>query len=518
MIIGALGSAHRASVRSGGRVVLHEGTGQELRLDWWIGGDDRWYEPDREITTRQTLIRDLPIVSVAVRVPSGDAVIQTFATVQGPRELVVSQLENRSKVPFAVALVVSGPGAVDVTLSGTAVRLGGLAVVHLPGTPARAGAAPSLEELRTLVTSGGATAEFSPVPGEGAAAFLFPLTHTMTMQVAAIVGGSGPLAFSAAPVLSALPAVHDLADGWDLQLRRGADLRVAPGLGPPTPYRAALSSLLLLAEPAAADPNTPIIVAAALARALDKAGFHAEAGALIEDMPARQGVRGELSDSASEAIAGNSATISAHVIDAIARHGAITHDAVFARTMAPVVAGGAEFLMRKRTQADPGLLAALLCSPQFFDVAGDRSAAKQATKLLARTTREAPLGPLSVPPLPAQSAGATFVPEEPLRLSEVVRTHMMLAADWRGGAVDVLVGLTADRYGQPVDVRAVPTPWGRVSYAVRWHGERPAILWDCVAVHDDQRADDLSLACSRLGDWTATGAKGEALLPTPPRP
>ena len=32
--------------------------------------------------------------------------------------------------------------------------------------------------------------------------------------------------------------------------------------------------------------------------------------------------------------------------------------------------------------------------------------------------------------------------------------------------------------GQPFDVRDAPTRRGPVSYSVRWHGERPALLWD----------------------------------------
>jgi len=33
--------------------------------------------------------------------------------------------------------------------------------------------------------------------------------------------------------------------------------------------------------------------------------------------------------------------------------------------------------------------------------------------------------------------------------------------------------------GQPLEVRDAPTHHGRISYAVRWHGDRPALLWQC---------------------------------------
>jgi hypothetical protein len=31
--------------------------------------------------------------------------------------------------------------------------------------------------------------------------------------------------------------------------------------------------------------------------------------------------------------------------------------------------------------------------------------------------------------------------------------------------------------GQPIEVHALPTRAGPLSYAVRWHGSRPALLW-----------------------------------------
>ncbi len=37
--------------------------------------------------------------------------------------------------------------------------------------------------------------------------------------------------------------------------------------------------------------------------------------------------------------------------------------------------------------------------------------------------------------------------------------------------------------GQGWEVHDAPTAFGRLSYAVRWHGDRPALLWDLDA-HD----------------------------------
>lgn len=515
MRIGALGSKHRASVRSGGRVVLHEGTTEELCLEWWVGGDDRWYEPAREITTRQELIRNLPIVSVSMRVPSGDAVVTAFTTVQGPRELVVSELSNRSKVPFVAALIVSGPGANDVTLDGTAIRIGGLPVIHVPSAPQRSAAAPSIDELRALVVGGGVAPTYVPRHGESASAFLFAVTHTLGVRVGAIVGASSPLAFAAPPVLHALPTVHDLANGWDTHLGRGADLRTVPALASAPHFRSAISSLLLYAEPAASDVTTPIVVCGALAAALDAGGFHAEAGALLADAPQWQGRRGELSDAKSEAVVGNAAISTAAFVDAVARHGALTHDAVFAKTMAPVLAGGLEYLLKK-AKADPSLAPWLACStavPSMLRIARDERAARHAEKIFS--SRYGQMPSLPVEPLPAQSRGANFVPEDPMRLANLVRSHITPFCEFDSVTVCVLAGFDESMLGQPIDVRNLPTPFGRLSYAIRWHGERPAILWECSAIHDDQRSDALVLRAPRFGEWRAWGARGDSLLPAP---
>lgn len=65
--------------------------------------------------------------------------------------------------------------------------------------------------------------------------------------------------------------------------------------------------------------------------------------------------------------------------------------------------------------------------------------------------------------------------------------------------------------GQPVDVRDAPTRRGPVSCSVRWHGERPALLWD--------GPSDTTFTAPGLDPaWSSRDARGEALLaPFTPR-
>jgi hypothetical protein len=63
-------------------------------------------------------------------------------------------------------------------------------------------------------------------------------------------------------------------------------------------------------------------------------------------------------------------------------------------------------------------------------------------------------------------------------------------------------------FGQPLEVHEAPLTRGSVSFAIRWHGERPALLWE--STHAGV------VRCPGLDpSWRGTGMKGEALLAAP---
>lgn len=66
----------------------------------------------------------------------------------------------------------------------------------------------------------------------------------------------------------------------------------------------------------------------------------------------------------------------------------------------------------------------------------------------------------------------------------------------------------AEWYGQSIEVHDAPLENGVVSYAVRWHGDRPALLWESSL--------DTTVRCPGLDPaWTGSGRRGEALLAAP---
>jgi hypothetical protein len=103
---------------------------------------------------------------------------------------------------------------------------------------------------------------------------------------------------------------------------------------------------------------------------------------------------------------------------------------------------------------------------------------------------------------------ATDAGSEPARFLANLRA--VLVHESRGG-VDLLPGFPPDWLGQPLTVDAVPLHAGSLSFAVRWHGSRPALLWDAPA-GVELRVPALDPA------WSSAEAVGEALLAEPPKP
>ena len=67
--------------------------------------------------------------------------------------------------------------------------------------------------------------------------------------------------------------------------------------------------------------------------------------------------------------------------------------------------------------------------------------------------------------------------------------------------------------GQGIEVHEAPTTAGRFGFAVRWHGERPALLWELVPVPG--RAAP-TIRCPGLAPgWSSDEPVGETLLPQP---
>jgi hypothetical protein len=81
----------------------------------------------------------------------------------------------------------------------------------------------------------------------------------------------------------------------------------------------------------------------------------------------------------------------------------------------------------------------------------------------------------------------------------------LLAHEATDGTVTLLADLPGAWRGYGIDVRDAPTRAGPVSYAIRWHGPRPALLWEA--------PPGVQLRAPGLDPgWTTHDPNGEALL------
>ena len=133
--------------------------------------------------------------------------------------------------------------------------------------------------------------------------------------------------------------------------------------------------------------------------------------------------------------------------------------------------------------------AALDAAGRVLTVAGEQRARRDLDRIIARRNPTSP-------------------PDDP---PDGVRSIAWLESRLARAGALLPDGMPGDWLGQSVDVYGVPTgPRSSVSYAIRWHGERPAVLWE-------QTGATIELSAPVVApDWCSSEAKGEALWPPPP--
>ena len=108
-------------------------------------------------------------------------------------------------------------------------------------------------------------------------------------------------------------------------------------------------------------------------------------------------------------------------------------------------------------------------------------------------------------PWPVLQATIAESGSSPRRAAEWLRAMRAALVRVTRDGVDLLPHFPQEWLGQPVAVHDLPTRHGPVSFALRWHGARPALLWE-VPVGASVRAPGLD------GSWASSGGAGEALL------
>jgi hypothetical protein len=327
-------------------------------LDWWVGADDRWHFPSREVSVRQRLIDAAPVVETTMRVPGGDAVQRVYA-VQDAEELAVVEFENASNLPFALALAVrpynpEGLAVVErIELVDRTVTVDGRPAVLLPTEPFHGG-----DSMR-IVTEGKAGTSLPDLrceAGLAQAAFLFPLAHRATLRVALPLVSERRTRrrrlarrrverMPELPVL--LPSATSVARAWQAQTRRGLQLELPdPALS--EAVEANRRYMLLFHDGADITPGPSTYHrfwfrdAAYMLAAMGRYGLHAEVAEVLRSYPDRQHVDGYYFSQRQEWDSNGAA------ISALAEHWRLTRDEEVLRATIQSVSRGVRWIERKR--------------------------------------------------------------------------------------------------------------------------------------------------------------------------
>jgi hypothetical protein len=486
--VGNLDSPARAAVDPSGLVAV---AGQSWSLDWWIGAEDRWHVPAREAAVRQALVGNSPVVETRVRVPSGDAVERVYAA-RGPggEDVLVVEVHNDTKVPFALGLSLrpyglDGDGRIAaIELDGNAVRVDGTDALVLPRSPGRIALSDADGgDAAAVVFSGAAepvrSAEVRCSDGLATSAFLFPLAHTATLRVVL------PLTAGARVDPAALPSAEQVASGWAVHSRQGARFEV-----PNRQLRDAIaaSTRFLLLGPTGPES----------AAALDLLGFADEAAAwLVADPPTR--ARTDRPGA---------------TLHALGQHWSMTRDVVTAAAVAPLVGALIARLARTSDREATVGRAALPLVAELLDGAGEALAASDVRALIGPRVSPPRTGPGIDGLLATASTTWTWPADTPghdlaanAALVTAVRHLLVQELD---GSLALCPAVPEAWLGQGWEVHDAPTAHGRLSYAIRWHGERPAVLWDLEPLPG---RPPVALTVPGLDPaWSTQEPRGEALL------
>lgn len=323
-------------------------------LDWWVGGDDRWYFPSRETAVRQRLVDDNPVVETAMHVPGGDIVHRCYGARTSGADRLVVEIENQATVPVGVGLALrpfslTTVGRIGrVELDGSTIAVDSKPAVTLPRVPGAVVASDAfsgdLADRLTEVEAGGAELAATCEHGLAQLLVVFPLVHSASLRVLVHPEGEG----GRAPGRGEPDSVADsatVARGWVAQTDREARVNLPDGdLGALVERNRRFLLLAHEGDLLAPDPHAgggaegaEVLV---LCSALTRWGFGAEAGETLAGFGERQSGDGGYPGTGSSA---DTATTAA-VLAALHTHWDLVHDPALAEAMTDSVGDAARWL------------------------------------------------------------------------------------------------------------------------------------------------------------------------------
>ena len=542
--IGAIGHEPLYRVDTAGGV---SDLGPVLAVDWWVGAEDRWHRASVEHAVRQSLAEDQITIETRLRVPGGDIVARAAGAASSGQGAALLEYQNDTPVPVAVALVVDLPRPSGVTVYDDTLTVDDVPVLRAGRSVARCLLASDRDALLAGLEAGEALppAELT-LPAEARhVALVFPVPHTAVLRV--VMSAAGGSHLGAPPDL---PPVDAIARGWDLHVGQGAridipDERVVRAV-------AAARRHLLLGSGARLDGPfwSPEVLPAVVAVALDAWGHHAEARELLLRATGTDDLTTHATRNATDA--GSLIWAWAEILerrpdrellDALSgwlteaaigltrrRRGLLRRRDVGGDSgwRAVGLAAAASLLSRvEDSSVGPDLVDAL---PELVgEIQPDQTSLALALggrrldtdlgaplqDLLAlRLDTDADLAAIAACSSPTGAFASPQAGHDPWASALFLLAARRAVVDepsGTGGPVAFMPGVPAAWWGASMEVHAAPVTGGSVSFGLRWHGERPAALWDL-----DTAAPVTVMAPSLDPQWSDDRPRAEALLgPTP---
>lgn len=563
--LGTVGSWGRARVDRRGSIVP---VGAPWSLDWWIGAEDRWHRNRDDGVVRQHALERTPVIVSGLRVPGGEIEQRAWAVADprrsGGGSALVVEFTNATAVPVALALALAPSGGAigAIGFDGRTVQVDDVDAVTFSKVPSRMAWSDGLDDPFALVTGDRAGSKWPDggvrsANGTASAAFVFPLPHTATLRVVMPLhdssfdpdGGSAPIDPSSVPdvdrIVSGWTALTERAPRFELPERRLEEV-------------VALAQRHLVVQGAALDdtawPRVDVdgCDGARRCMALDDAGFHSQSQQTLRAAIDLQVTNGSFE--------GDRLDATAAWLVAMQHHAALSGDDSLARDAVGPIAMAAHWLHRRavgrrlspstrffgrgvgpigfdddRRRAYDARWTArafraaidLLRSVEQPDAADlvERHAIDLALAMGARGIELDGPGSAAVPHElgaelralvaegePLSTWSSAHDGHDPMRTVEFLRLVRGAVVDDADGSVAMVPALDDGWFGQPLAVHDLPTALGRLSFAIRWHGTRPALLWDLVP-HDGVA---IELRIPGLDpDWSSREPRGESLLREP---
>ena len=421
--------------------------GEPWRVEWAVGAEDRWHVAVDEVAVRQDLLDDTPVTVTAMKVPGGDVVHRVAGISDGSGRAVSIEVENETGAPVSVALAVrpaGSDGIRTVAIEGERLLVDDREVILVDRSPGGTVAAETDVIWSSVMAGPGrGDASATSLGGTASGAVIVPIPHHQAVRV--LVPVEGPMPESAAS--------STIAAGWRVIADRAASIDVGRS-DAITNLRRAVPSLVLSAG------SADLERAAAVAPLLDRLGLPDEAdrarATLVVAMDQGR-VKGRLA-------------------------------------AATAVAFASRRLWAGRESGLVDLVAVLVGS------AGGGLSGDDVEFIADALEREDDRAAADVRRLAPGSAGRPPDAADVQTLIDAVLSESV-------AGLDLLPRPERSWLGHPIDVRGLSTRHGVVSYSIRWHDDRPALLWE---VETDEL---VGVSCTGLDTtWSSTGSRGEALL------